>query len=245
MSGFTRTSRSISTRWLSSGISASFRSNCSSVAICGREKPGGLAKPTPCTVSVGCSDRPRRMRPWSVRSRPVACFTAAMIRGFRLSGSKLSGEDGAADDDERDQTRQRPQADAHQARECPLVALPSRPGPPSVSAVAAGRAAGGVKTQRAERLPSCGAAGPPPPAMFRRRDGADEARGRAGEVRLRARRPWRRRRCSGRVGRISRRPGSARRSPRSGREAGGCARSAATVPARPASARHDRACGSR
>ena len=30
------------------------------------------------------------MGPWSVRSRPVCCFTAATIRGFRLSGSKLA-----------------------------------------------------------------------------------------------------------------------------------------------------------
>ena len=90
MSGLISTSWSISIWWVSSGISDSRRSSRSSVAICGREKPGGLAKATPWTVRVGRSDSPTRIGPWRVRSRPVCCFTAATIRGFRLSGSNVA-----------------------------------------------------------------------------------------------------------------------------------------------------------
>ena len=185
MSGFTRTSRSISTRWLSSGISASFRSNCSSVAICGREKPGGLAK---ADALHGQRRLQRQAETDAALQRQVPPGRLLHRRDdprLQAVGIEAEGDDRAADDDQRDKTRQRPQADAHQARECPPCQSPCHrvPVPPaSAAAVDAPRAR---ENPTCGTSPSCGAAGPPPPAMFRRRDGAGEARAHASEVRLR------------------------------------------------------------
>ena len=57
------------------------------MAICGREKPGGLAKATSVTWIVGVSENFRLILPFSARSRPVARLTASMMRGLRLFGS--------------------------------------------------------------------------------------------------------------------------------------------------------------
>ena len=242
MSGFTSTSRSISTRWLSSGSRASFSVQPLERGHLRAREAGRVGK------ADALHDQRRLQRqpqPDAALQRQVAAGRLLHRRDdARLQAVRIEAE------------RRRPRRRRRRARpDPPATTGRCAPGAGVLRRAIACLPPCSAPLRRACRRarenpacgtsPSCGAAGPPPPAMFRRRDGAGEARGRAGEARSKGPRPWRRRRCSGRAGRISRRPGSARRSPRSGREAGGCARSAATAPARPASARHGRACGSR
>ena len=90
MSGCTSARRSICTDLCSNGSSASWRSSSCSVAMFGREKPGGLDSVTSCSAIVGRSDHLSPIAPLMARSRPVACFTAVAMRGLRLFGSKLA-----------------------------------------------------------------------------------------------------------------------------------------------------------
>jgi hypothetical protein len=66
-----------------SGKSATSTSKRSSVTISGRLPQGALAKETRSIASVGVNDGWTRIWPAISRSRPVAFFASASIRGRR------------------------------------------------------------------------------------------------------------------------------------------------------------------
>ncbi len=82
MAGCTSTSRSSTSRPIKSGRSATRASMRPMVIITGREPPSAFARATSFRASAG--DQPQAMLagPRMTRSRPVACFTAASIRGL-------------------------------------------------------------------------------------------------------------------------------------------------------------------
>ena len=116
MSGFTSTSRSISTRRLSSGISASFRSSRSSVAMCGREKARRIGEGD---ALHGQGRLQRQPEPDAALQRQVAAGRLLHRRlDPRLQAVRIEAE---RDDDAGDNDQARPRRPATTGRCAPVA----------------------------------------------------------------------------------------------------------------------------